>query len=227
MLIVTTIVLLFLFGWVGYRIAPESSPVARGAVYAEFSSCGGCYSDPNNLHVNEIGQECITIDETAWYSDKSNECADIRAYFESVRLRRNFEDRVKNNINNPLIAGEQLARKYYCFQCHGQLGQGGFNNAKSLKGYVPGYFGNDFKILTRNGDPDSVREWIMQGVDPKILENPVIGRIAEFFFKREAINMPSYKSLDPEEIEILVNYVIALNEFGPMTAEDVRLYGEL
>jgi hypothetical protein len=125
-----------------------------------------------------------------------------------------------------LIAGEQLARKYYCFQCHGQLGQGGFKNAKSLKGYVPGYFGRDFKILTRNADPDSVREWITQGVDPEILENPLTGWIAEFFFNRQAINMPSYKSLEPEEIEILVNYVITLNEFGPMTAEIIRLYEE-
>ena len=38
--------------------------------------------------------------------------------------------------------------------------------------------------------------------------------------------MPSYKSLEPEEIEILINYVIALHRFGPMTAKIVRSYGE-
>jgi hypothetical protein len=91
---------------------------------------------------------------------------------------------------------------------------------------VPGYFGADFKTLTRNADPASVREWIMHGMDSEILERPVIGRIAGFFFRRQAVSMPSYKSLEPEEVEILVNYVIALNEFGPMTAEIVRSYGE-
>ncbi|MGI9294263.1 MAG: c-type cytochrome, partial [Pseudomonadales bacterium] len=64
------------------------------------------------------------------------------------------------------------------------------------------------------------------GLDPAILENPVTGRIAAFLFRRQAVSMPSYKSLKPEEIEILVNYVIALHQFGPMTAENVRSYGE-
>ena len=32
--------------------------------------------------------------------------------------------------------------------------------------------------------------------------------------------------LEPEEIKILINYVIALHEFGPMTAKIVRSYGE-
>ena len=40
------------------------------------------------------------------------------------------------------------------------------------------------------------------------------------------MSMPSYKSLGPDEIEILVQYVIALHQFGPMTAKTVRAYGE-
>jgi hypothetical protein len=153
-------------------------------------------------------------------------CADVLAYFETVRLRRSFDDRARFNMDNPLFAGEHLARQYHCFNCHGHLGQGGFKNSKSLKGYVPGYFGSDFKVLTRNADPESVRMWIMHGMDSAILESPVSGRIAAFFFDRQAVGMPSYKTLEPEEIETLVNYVIAINRFGPMTAETIRSYGQ-
>jgi hypothetical protein len=224
--IVTAIVLLVLFGWIAYRIVPESSPVARGAEFAEDISCDQCQIDLIYLQTKESDRECQNKNKISSLLDSGTECTDVIAYLETGHLLRNFKDRVQNNIDNPVIAGEKLARKYYCFQCHGQLGQGGFKNSRSLKGYIPGYFGRDFETLTRNADPDSVREWITQGVDPKIFENPFTGWIAEFFFRRQAINMPSYKSLDPEEIEILVNYVITLHKFGPMTAETVRLYGE-
>ena len=63
-------------------------------------------------------------------------------------------------------------------------------------------------------------------MDSTILKEPVIGGVAAFFIERQAIGMPSYKSLKPEEIEILVNYVIAVHKFGPMTAKTVRSYGE-
>ena len=36
--------------------------------------------------------------------------------------------------------------------------------------------------------------------------------------------MPGFKSLKPEEIDTLVDYVIALNKYGPMTASLVRSY---
>ncbi len=224
-LIVFAHVLLFLFVWATYRMAPESSPVARGAAYAQVRGCVGCHGDAENPLADTNDKECSNVNNMSWHPEYDVECSDVMAYFEAVRLRRNIDERARIDIDSPLIAGEQLARKYHCFQCHGHLGQGGFQNAKSLKGYVPGYFGSDFKILTRNGDPDSVRQWIMHGVDSAILEKPVVGRIAEFFFKRQVVNMPKFKSLDPEEIEILVNYVIALHQFGPMTAKIVRSYG--
>ena len=44
--------------------------------------------------------------------------------------------------------GPYLARKYGCFECHGPLGQGGFSNPGSLKGYVPGFFGRDFDMAS-------------------------------------------------------------------------------
>ncbi len=212
--------------WAAQRIAPVSAPVARGAAYAQVPGCVGCHGDPGKplLDANDGG--CSDLNEMSWHPDYDVNCADVLAYFETVRLRRNFNDRTRLNVDNPLLAGERLVRQYHCFNCHGHLGQGGFKNSKSLKGYVPGYFGSDFRDLTRNADPESVRQWIMHGMDSAILEPPLSGRIAAFFFKRQAVGMPSYKSLEPDEIEILVNYVIALNRFGPMTAEGVRSYGQ-
>jgi hypothetical protein len=225
-LVLTTTVLLPLIGLAGYRLSPESSPVARGASYQNVSSCIICHGDPAKPLLDKTNKNCSNTNKISGHPEYNVKCTDVMAYFESVRARRSFEQRIQVNLNSPLISGEKLARKYHCFQCHGQLGQGGFKNSKSLKGYIPGYFGKDFKLLTRNADPNSVREWITHGVDPTIVENPVTGRIAEFFFNRQAINMPSYKSLKPEEIEILINYVIALHEIGPMKAETVRIYTE-
>ncbi|MEE9355180.1 MAG: hypothetical protein V3U75_06290 [Methylococcaceae bacterium] len=219
-------VILLVFTWAMNRLAPESAPVARGAAYAQVRACTGCHGDPNNPQVDANDTDCSNVNTMPWHPNYSAECADVIAYFEAVRLSRNFKDRARINTGDPLIIGEQLARKYHCFQCHGQLGQGGFMNAKSLKGYVPGYFGSDFKILTRNAAPNSVGEWIMHGTDTAILEKPLTGRIAKFFFERQAVRMPSYKSLESKEIDILTNYVIALNRLGPMTAKIVRSYGE-
>ncbi|MGI9287294.1 MAG: c-type cytochrome [Pseudomonadales bacterium] len=225
-LIVSVPALVFLFAWAIHRMAPESAPVARGAAYAEVRGCVDCHGNPENPQADANDKACSNVNTMAWHPEYSVECTDVMAYFEVIRLRRNFDDRAQVNINSSLTAGEQLARKYHCFQCHGQLGQGGFENPKSLKGYVPGYFGADFKILTRNVDRESVRQWIMYGLDSTILEYPVTGRLAALFLRRQEVSMPSYQSLEPEEIDILVNYVIALNQFGPMTAENVRLYGE-
>jgi len=212
--------------WTVQRVAPESSPVARGAAYAQVKGCVGCHGDPGNSVPDASGMDCSNLSKMPGHPDFDVDCTDLMAYFETVRLRRSFDDRARFGLTNPLIAGEHLVRQYHCFQCHGPLGQGGFKNAKSFKGYVPGYFGNDFKLLTNNADLESVRDWIMHGMDSAILDTPVTGRIAAYFFDRQVVNMPSYNSLDPEEIEILVNYVITLNQFGPMTVNTIRSYGQ-
>lgn len=160
----------------------------------------------------------------SWHPEYEVDCADVIAYFEAVRLRRTLEERSHDSPDNLLAAGESLAREYHCFRCHGEMGQGGFENPNSLKGYVPGYFGSDFRELTNDASPDSIRAWISQGTDLALLEKPITGRIARYFFDRQAVSMPSYQSLDPAEIEILVRYLIALNELGPMTAAVARKY---
>jgi cytochrome c553 len=224
--VIVTISLLYSGAWSMQRVAPESSPAARGAAYAQTKGCVGCHGDPENVLVDISGMDCASLNKLPSHPDFDMDCTDLMAYFGTVRLSRNFDDRAKNGMVNPLIAGEHLVRKYHCFQCHGQMGQGGFKNAGSFKGYVPGYFGNDFKLLTNNANPESVRAWITHGMDSEIVETPVTGRIAAYFFGRQAVNMPSYQSLDSEEIEILVNYVIALNQFGPMTVKTIRLYDQ-
>ena len=225
-LMALALILLSLFAWAGYRMTPESAPVARGAAYATVRGCVACHGVPGNQLADANDAACSDGNQMPWHPEYDVDCTDVLAYFETVRLRRNFGERLQTSMDNPIVHGEYLARKYHCFNCHGHLGQGGFKNSKSLKGYVPGYFGSDFKNLTRNANHDSVRQWILHGVDAAILDKPVTGRIAMFFFGQQAVSMPSYKSLEPEEIEILTNYVIALHQFGPMTAKIVRSYGE-
>ncbi len=225
-MVITTTTLLSFFVLAGNRLIPESSPVARGAAYAETKACINCHGDPDNDQLDKIDGNCSSTNKMSGHPEYDVVCTDVMAFFESVRVLRSFKERIKINPDSALLAGEKLVRKYHCFQCHGQLGQGGFKNAKSLKGYIPGYFGKDFELLTNNAEPNSVREWIMYGVDKSITSKPFTGRVAEYFFHNQSVNMPSFKSLEPEEIEILVNYVIALHEFGPMTAETIRLYSD-
>ncbi len=221
-----SVALIFACVWVLSRLAPESAPIARGAAYAGVRGCVDCHGDPDKTQPDANKSDCSEVNDHAWHPSYGVSCSDAMSYFAAIRLRRSVDERTSIGFQNPLIAGELLARKYHCFQCHGELGQGGFANAGSLKGYVPGYFGNDFKLLTQQGDPVSIRSWIENGMDGYILREPLTGRIAKFFFARQAVSMPSFRSLPEEEIQTLVSYVQALSSYGPMTAATVRAYGE-
>ena len=89
-----------------------------------------------------------------------------------------------------------------CFACHGDLGIGGLPNPGSLKGYIPGFGGEDYTELVRN--PDELRGWIADGGIPRLRNDP----LASYFIERQIIQMPAYKDrLKPEEIDALVAYV--------------------
>ncbi|HVY60124.1 MAG TPA: c-type cytochrome [Planctomycetota bacterium] len=126
----------------------------------------------------------------------------------------------------PLARGERLARTWGCFACHGELGQGGVGNAGALKGYIPGFFGRDFELLTQGGEPDSVREWIRDGAARAFIEGRIAGiRLAAWFTERQAIQMPAYGLFAPAaDIDALVEYVGAIHRLGPLDAKGIEDY---
>ena len=98
--------------------------------------------------------------------------------------------------------GAELAGEHSCFACHGPLGAGGVGNPGSFKGYVPSFWAGDFDELVH--DDDELRRWIAEGEIPRITEHPVGG----WFFRRQAIKMPAYGKLVPEDdLRALMAYV--------------------
>ena len=83
-----------------------------------------------------------------------------------------------------------------CFRCHGAMGTGGVSNPKSLKGYVPGFTGEDFPELVTSRE--ELNEWIRDGVSERFAANPIAGAVLH----RQALKMPAYgKFLKEEEID--------------------------
>ncbi len=219
---ISSIVVLLIVSWAGISLAPETSPVSRGAAVANNAYCLGCHAPKESTGPNP--SDCSTQSGRQQHPIQGSVCEDVLAFFEVIRLRRNFPIRRRSTPSNSVMAGEVLARKYNCFQCHGFLGQGGFKNAGALKGYIPGYFGTDFKLLTDDADPGSVRQWIAHGTNHSLTTARITGPIARYFLQRQRVSMPSFHSLPADEIESLVNYVLYLHELGPMSASDIREY---
>ena len=118
--------------------------------------------------------------------------------------------------------GDRLSRQHGCYACHGELGQGGVRNLASFKGYIPGFFGDDFLELTNDASEAEVRHWIDHGRG-KSVEAGLLGRIAKRFFDAQAIGMPAYKDrLSEGEKALLVRHLKALNAAGPLTAKQVE-----
>lgn len=142
-------------------------------------------------------------------------------------LRREIDVRLARAPDNRLLLGERLARERNCFRCHGELGQGGIRNAGALKSYIPGYFGRDFGRLTSGGRREIVTEWISTGSSRALTEHPVTGFIAQFFLNRQAVSMPIFSSLPEHELELLTDYVIALNALGALDVTGVANYAAM
>jgi len=210
----------------GLRLVPESSPVERGSAAAHATGCIDCHGQPGASFPDDARLSCRNAGTSSGHPPYDGRCSDVLAYFEVVRIKRSFRARAEAPNPNRLLQGESLARQYNCFQCHGELGQGGFRNAGALKGYIPGYFGKDFALLTQDGNPESVHRWISQGIDPALYSEPFDGPIARYFIERQEISMPIFASLPDASIQILADYVIALHQFGAMDAKAIRAYGE-
>ena len=98
--------------------------------------------------------------------------------------------------------GAELAATYRCEACHAPLGAGGVSNPGSFKGYVPGFWEEDYDELVR-GDAE-LHQWITEGVIPRISEHPIGG----WFFRRQAVKMPAYgRFLSPEDVAAIEAYV--------------------
>lgn len=211
----------------GQRLLPESTPFARGAENGNNGSCIGCHGQTEIGFPDDSSLDCGSPGTKNRHWQYEGDCGDLLAYFEMVRLKRSYQVRSMVPVQNRLLKGETLARQYNCFQCHGELGQGGFRNAGALKGYIPGYFGNDFALLTRGGNHESVMAWISQGIDPALLDHPLEGPVAGFFIDNQEISMPKFGTIPYPQRQILADYVIRLSKLGEMDAKKIRAYSRL
>jgi mono/diheme cytochrome c family protein len=125
------------------------------------------------------------------------------------------------------VAGDALSRRHGCYQCHGELGQGGVANPDSFKGYIPGFQGKDFLKLTANGDRAEILHWIDHGRGNAIESGP-LGRIAKKFLDGQTIPMPGYRDqLTAAEKELLADYLLLLNKTGPLSAGELERLTQL
>jgi mono/diheme cytochrome c family protein len=102
--------------------------------------------------------------------------------------------------------GQELAYRYGCFNCHGPMGAGTSKNIGSLKGYIPGWWGNDFRDLVRNDG--ELRAWIHDGEIERLRSQP----IARYFIGNQRVFMPAYHDFMPEkDLQALMRYVRWVN----------------
>ncbi len=92
--------------------------------------------------------------------------------------------------------GADLAIELDCFACHGPLGAGGVPNPGSFKGYIPGFWGEDYDELVQNDE--ELHQWIADGKISRIADHPVGG----VFFRRQAAKMPAYGALVKKDGDI-------------------------
>lgn len=120
------------------------------------------------------------------------------------------------------IVGDHLARKYGCYQCHGELGQGSVSNPDSFKGYIPGFFGKDFRLLTADGDRSELLHWIDTGHGNAIESGP-LAPLAKKYIDGQATKMPGYRDrLSAAEKQVLVDFMVMLNAKGPLPAAEIE-----
>lgn len=110
--------------------------------------------------------------------------------------------------DSPAGSGYQTAKTWSCFSCHGAGGSGGLPNPGSLTGFIPGWYGDDFKDLVRGRKEFDL--WIRDGGIPRLATNPLAAR----FIRRQRIQMPHYRNLEPEQLDQLWAYAGWLAKTG-------------
>jgi mono/diheme cytochrome c family protein len=103
--------------------------------------------------------------------------------------------------------GRDLAYRLGCFHCHGPMGAGTSQNPGSLKGYIPGWWGSDFRSLVRSDK--ELRDWILAGEIPRLRDHPV----AKHFMRWQRVSMPAYRDfITDAQLQALMRYVRWVNE---------------
>ncbi len=108
--------------------------------------------------------------------------------------------------NSPERRGYEVARSWRCFSCHGPSGSGGHSNPASFAGFVPGWYGADFRDLVESREEFDT--WIREGAIPRLSDNP----IASWFIRRQRVPMPAYANLRSADRDDLWAYVQWLDE---------------
>jgi mono/diheme cytochrome c family protein len=174
-----------------------------------FVSTDGPSQDPRAALTAGLGSERAIVMPA--YKDflTDRQLDDLVAYIESI-------SGVQQPDDPNVVKGMALMEELGCFRCHGPMGTGGVANPQSLKGYVPGFTGEDFLELVR--DDDELREWLRDGVSDRFATNPV----ARAILARQAIKMPAYGTfIGPEDREAIVTAVRWLSS-GTWRAQDYR-----
>ncbi len=104
------------------------------------------------------------------------------------------------------LQGQELAYRFGCFRCHGPMGAGTSKNIGSLKGYIPGWWGNDFRDLVRSDE--ELRGWIRDGEVARLRDHP----IARYFIVSQRVFMPAYRDfISEQQLQALMRYVRWVN----------------
>ncbi len=109
---------------------------------------------------------------------------------------------------DPVAAkGLELAFRFSCFRCHGPMGGGSLPNPGSLKGYIPGWWGSDYRELVRSDE--ELRDWILSGGIKRLRDS----RIAQYFIHRQRVYMPAYRDfITDQELDAVMQYVRWVND---------------
>lgn len=97
----------------------------------------------------------------------------------------------------PAGRGFDLARQWKCFSCHNVGAAGGRPNTDSFTGYIPGWYGADFRDLVRSRA--EFDQWVTTGGVDRLRQNA----IARFFTAHQHVKMPSYKNFTKEQLDDL------------------------
>ena len=126
---------------------------------------------------------------------RSEEVEDLVQYFMAVSDMAPIDD-------SQAAHGRDLVRRHRCESCHGAAGSGGVLNPGSLKGYVPGWLGDDFTDLVR--DDRELQQWILEGGIDRLAQK----RLARYFLTRQRLQMPPYRTaLAPGDVDAIAAYI--------------------